>query len=327
MNLASFHQERVQNAGRVGTKRYRNPSLVFMGNLSLQITNATILQNWIVQQMGLPSSILLSDCKIITEWKTGRSKGYGFVVFTEPIYASVAITKLHGQIWYDRSITVHPGVRKQVVAELHAIHTRAAIKQQERQLELYDNNNNDSNSDSSNSSNEIVYMDAQEAAMIKRLDPDLLEGVTIVVENSSITTTPTSSKTGKLQQQSPNSGITTSTTTATIIDDYDVDEMVDDDDDDVYDYDDDPISLLSGQYDDDDDDDVDGIWDPNDDHDDEPPLEYNMNNNHGTTTVVDSTTTTATTVPLNREQRRDAAKSKKKMKPPSRGFGGSTTTS
>jgi RNA recognition motif-containing protein len=165
----SLHTERLQNAGRVGTKRFVNPCKVFIGNISFQVQSAEELRKWVTQQIGLPDHILLKDCQLITEWKTGKSKGYGFVLFTEPIYATMAITKLNGMCWYDRPLSVLQGIQQKTLQELSLRRERASRER---------------NSTSSIQEKEppVIYMDAQEAAMLKQLDPDLLVGVQIMSE-------------------------------------------------------------------------------------------------------------------------------------------------
>ena len=90
--IASMHERRIRTAGRVGTKRFVNPCKVFVGNMPFDI-DAETLQTWLSDQMGQPPAVLLTECKVIRDWKTGKSKGFGFAVFTEPIYATVCIDK------------------------------------------------------------------------------------------------------------------------------------------------------------------------------------------------------------------------------------------
>jgi RNA recognition motif. (a.k.a. RRM, RBD, or RNP domain) len=163
----SLHTERLQNAGRVGTKRFVNPCKVFIGNISFQVQSAQELRNWVIQQMGLPEHILLKDCQLVTEWKTGNSKGYGFLLFTEPIYATMAITKLNGMRWLDRPLSVLQGIQQKTLQELSL------------RLERASGENNTTQSTQKEKPS-VVYMDAQEAAMLRKLDPDLLNGVQIV---------------------------------------------------------------------------------------------------------------------------------------------------
>lgn len=165
-----MHQQRVQTAGRVGTKRYINPCKVFLGNLSFQVTEQT-LREWICHQMGLPAHVLLNDCKIITEWKTGKSKGYAFVVFTEAIYATVCIETCNGKTWLDRTITVDQGVKKQAVTDVYLLKQKKGATPGTEDAAI------------ESGIDEIIYMDPEEAAMLKALDPDLLEGIKILGVN------------------------------------------------------------------------------------------------------------------------------------------------
>jgi RNA recognition motif. (a.k.a. RRM, RBD, or RNP domain) len=165
----SLHTERLQNAGRVGTKRFVNPCKVFIGNISFQVQSTKELRAWVIEQMGLPEHVLLKDCQMVAEWKTGKSKGYGFVLFTEPIYATMAITKLNGMLWHDRPLSVLQGIQQKTLQELSLRRERAS-----RERNTAPSVQKDEPS--------VIYMDAQEAAMLRKLDPDLLDGVQIVSE-------------------------------------------------------------------------------------------------------------------------------------------------
>ena len=319
-SITSLHTSRIQNAGRVGTKRYINPCKVYFGNLSYQIKDKSILQNFVVEQMGLPVHIILKECNIVTDWKTQQSKGYGFVIFTEPIYATIAITKLHGTNWYNRTITVNQGVHKQNMEELQTIYQNAYRKQQIRLEEEQNSNGNKLDE----SEDEIVYMDAKEAALLKHLDPDLLVGVQIIPTATNAGANDKSSKATKSEkkQNSVTNGkqskiiITNDDVSIETIDvhddNYDIEYDNDDNDNIEYDYDDDEIYVddisaeIDENYDDDEDYDYDYEMDDNDD-------ELSTSNND----TNDETSSTS----KNRQQRRDDAKSKKKIKLPHKGFG------
>ena len=304
-SITSLHTSRIQNAGRVGTKRYINPCKVYFGNLSYQIKNKKILHDYVVQQLGLPSHILLKECNIVTDWKTNQPKGYGFVIFTEPIYATIAITKLHGTTWYNRTITVNQGVHKQNMEELQSIYQNAYRKQQIRLEEERNGTNQQLKKD-----DEIIFMDAKEAALLKHLDPDLLRGVQIIPATNGNADPKKMKNTAKV---TPAKAIVTDGEDVDVDDDeyeYDVDY---DDDETEYEFVDDEIY----------EDDLDEKFNDNivlfDDDDDK---DYDIDDNRS---ADDSSTSTSNDEEIsttkNRQQRRDDAKSRKKIKLPRKGFG------
>jgi RNA recognition motif-containing protein len=61
-------------------------------------------------QAGTPLNV-----KIITDRETGRSKGYGFVSFADPLEATYAIERLNGAQLMGRPITVRPAIKKPMV--------------------------------------------------------------------------------------------------------------------------------------------------------------------------------------------------------------------
>ena len=75
-------------------------SKLFVGNLSFKVTDAE-LQNW-VESNGYP----VESAEIMTDHKTGRSRGIGFVVLKRNDQLKDAIAKLNGQSLSDRTVTV-----------------------------------------------------------------------------------------------------------------------------------------------------------------------------------------------------------------------------
>jgi RNA recognition motif. (a.k.a. RRM, RBD, or RNP domain) len=121
-DLLLAHTTRIRTAGRVGTQRYVSPCKVFVGNLPFGLTDGAVLKQWVATEvMGYPHShYLIHECKIIVDWKTGKSKGYGFIVFTEPIYASVCIDKFQSQNiqLQGRIVTASQGIKKETATVL-----------------------------------------------------------------------------------------------------------------------------------------------------------------------------------------------------------------
>lgn len=52
------------------------------------------------------------NAKIILDKETGRSKGYGFVLFSEPLAATYALERLDGQELGGRPLKIRPAIRK-----------------------------------------------------------------------------------------------------------------------------------------------------------------------------------------------------------------------
>jgi RNA recognition motif-containing protein len=127
------------------------------------------LQTWLSAQMGLPPAVLLNECKIVRDWKTGKSKGFGFAVFTEAIYATVCIEKCHGAKLESRPVTVKQGQRKPD-ENLVYIKKRKAQPSDAEEAAIQSG----LTQAEGHIRDDIVIMDPEEMAMIKMLDPDLL---------------------------------------------------------------------------------------------------------------------------------------------------------
>ncbi len=108
--LGSLHKERIKTAGRKGTKRFVDPCKVFVGNIPFDVDEKQ-LANFILETMG-QSRMELHSCKVIRDWKTGTSKGFGFVEFTDPIFATVCMDVCYGKKLNGRPIRVDQGKKK-----------------------------------------------------------------------------------------------------------------------------------------------------------------------------------------------------------------------
>ena len=75
-------------------------SKLFVGNLSFKVTDAN-LHNWF-ESNGYP----VESAQVMTDHKTGRSRGIGFVVLKRNDQLKDAIDKLNGQSLSDRTVTV-----------------------------------------------------------------------------------------------------------------------------------------------------------------------------------------------------------------------------
>jgi RNA recognition motif-containing protein len=75
-------------------------SKLFVGNLSFKVTDAD-LQNWF-EANGFP----VESAEVLSDRKTGRSRGIGFVVLKRNDQLKDAIDKLHGQTFEGRTVNV-----------------------------------------------------------------------------------------------------------------------------------------------------------------------------------------------------------------------------
>ena len=75
-------------------------SKLFVGNLSFMVTDAD-LQNWF-ESNGYP----VESAQVVTDHKTGRSRGIGFVVLKRNDQLKDAVDKLNGQSFSGRTVNV-----------------------------------------------------------------------------------------------------------------------------------------------------------------------------------------------------------------------------
>jgi cold-inducible RNA-binding protein len=75
-------------------------SKLFVGNLSLTVTD-THLQKWF-ETNGYP----VGSVQVMTDHKTGRSRGVAFVVLKQNDQLKDAITKLNGKSFSGRTVNI-----------------------------------------------------------------------------------------------------------------------------------------------------------------------------------------------------------------------------
>ena len=128
-HIALTNEARMKSAGRRGTKKFLDPNKVFIGNLSYNTTEND-LRSFLFDKDyhpknakgrftggggggGLQESNVV-NVKIIRDWKTGKSKGYGFIQFVSPIYATSAIEWIKGKRLMGRILRLDQGKKKDV---------------------------------------------------------------------------------------------------------------------------------------------------------------------------------------------------------------------
>ena len=107
--VSILNNERKRTAGRPGTKRFVSPNKLFVGNLPYSADEDTVME-WLGQHLG--STINVHSVKIIRDWKTGQSKGFGFVMFTDPIFATHCCETLNGMKLNGRNVNFSQGQKK-----------------------------------------------------------------------------------------------------------------------------------------------------------------------------------------------------------------------
>jgi hypothetical protein len=165
-SIGSLHQQRIQTAGRVGTKRFVNPCKIFIGNLGFELDEAA-LDEFLVSQLGVPAALLIYRRNIVRDWKTNQSKGYAFVEFSEAHYGTLAIDKLHNQMLGDRRIVVRQGMRQAPDTVLMVKKQRAtALTDEERAIKR--------GLQEAEAEDDEEFLDPEAARALRQLDPDLL---------------------------------------------------------------------------------------------------------------------------------------------------------
>mmetsp|Transcript_6562 Transcript_6562/g.12630 ORF Transcript_6562/g.12630 Transcript_6562/m.12630 type:complete len:283 (+) Transcript_6562:34-882(+) len=107
-SVSKLNEERKAGSGKKGGTNFVDPNKLFVGNLDFRVTDDD-LRGWF-QDSGY--GVHLTSCKVIRDWKTGESKGFGFVSFTDPIFATSAMESLRNVKLLDRVVRLNQGGRK-----------------------------------------------------------------------------------------------------------------------------------------------------------------------------------------------------------------------
>jgi RNA recognition motif-containing protein len=114
--LAERNAERIRTAGRKGTKRFVDPTKVFIGNLPFDAKEADLKEFF---KTNLGTTFNLKSAKVIYDWKTNKSKGYGFALFTDPMFATSAMEVCNGRQLLGRPLKLSQGQKKQDLNALY----------------------------------------------------------------------------------------------------------------------------------------------------------------------------------------------------------------
>lgn len=102
-DMMTSHRHRLQTAGKIGTKRYADPTMIFVGNLNFTVTDDQLKELVIPL---VPSPWDVAKVQVVRDWKTGESKGFGFVRFTEAVFATLALQELDNKEYFGRRLKV-----------------------------------------------------------------------------------------------------------------------------------------------------------------------------------------------------------------------------
>ncbi len=108
-SIHTKNQARKRVAGKPGSKHFMDPNKVFIGNLPYKATEKDV-KTFLTQCLGNLHNV--ESVKIISDWKTGISKGYGFIQFMDPIYATSAMEIIKGKKLMGRVIRLDQGKKK-----------------------------------------------------------------------------------------------------------------------------------------------------------------------------------------------------------------------
>jgi len=107
--LGYINQKRRHLAGKPGSKYYMDPNKVFVGNLPYDTTEEDMEEFFRKELGGLDN---VESMKIIFDYQTRKSKGYGFIQFMDPIFATYAMVHIKGKKLKGRVIQLNQGRKK-----------------------------------------------------------------------------------------------------------------------------------------------------------------------------------------------------------------------
>jgi len=108
--ITSNHVSRLNSSGSRSNKNFVDPCKIFVGNIPYT-TSEKQLKEWVLSLPGIPPK-QVQGVKLIADWKTGASKGYGFVQFYEPVFATSCLEFMRGKKIDGRVVRFTQGKRK-----------------------------------------------------------------------------------------------------------------------------------------------------------------------------------------------------------------------
>ena len=131
--------ERQKSAGRRGSRNFKDPNKTFVGNLDYNVTSE-MLKQWLLEEHGVPAQHVIS-VKVIQDWKTKVSKGYGFIQFTSPIYATSAIELIRNKRLLNRVVRLDQGQKKKPEAVVVVKATDESRDMDEEEIVIFEATN------------------------------------------------------------------------------------------------------------------------------------------------------------------------------------------
>mmetsp|Transcript_23826 Transcript_23826/g.50541 ORF Transcript_23826/g.50541 Transcript_23826/m.50541 type:complete len:473 (+) Transcript_23826:330-1748(+) len=101
-HLIEQNNLRLRSAGKPGSKHFMDPNKLFIGNLPYAASESDVIDLFAKEWNIPPEAVTdrIESIKIIRDWKTNQSKGYGFVQFYEPMMATSAMESVNkGANW------------------------------------------------------------------------------------------------------------------------------------------------------------------------------------------------------------------------------------
>jgi RNA recognition motif-containing protein len=170
-DLMSSHLERIRTAGREGSINFIDPCRVFYGNLALSV-NSEDLRDFVADHHRLPASFLIVDAEVITDWRTGQSKGYGFVRYTESVYATNALNTCNGKVWNGRRLMVQAAINAKKEKEVKRQRDLYEQRKEKRELAIA---NGEPAKPVSRRPASLIPTDPRGEAFLRGLDPGLVD--------------------------------------------------------------------------------------------------------------------------------------------------------
>lgn len=110
-SIEQSNKARVRLGGRIGSKHFQDPRKLFIGNIPYD-ADENVIKKFFTTHIGANVDDIVVRIKIVRDWRSGKSKGYGFIDFTEPIYATSMLMVLRNKKLKGRIVRFEQGKKK-----------------------------------------------------------------------------------------------------------------------------------------------------------------------------------------------------------------------